>query len=339
MKPSRFTRYRSFIAPLVAATIASNAGFFTADILLPAFAKSIKAGDKTRQEDFFKTVQKLEKARPFTKQSIETALGAKLDSPGCDFLTCSAFKQKPIALVRLFWTEDSIGPIILTMDEQNQLTLPVVENSAGKEYAKKTNLGYANPVITVGTKTVIYDSDSGFTEYEFFARSGKLSRVVIADKIKNADEIGTDKDAERVYAKLDALMKARAEWSKSASKLLDMNMFDGASGQACSEVRPYALFTSATLNYGADGKATSIDLHINRNCKLTKEMVLAKYGKAQTTRKVKLDKNLQYDTLTFVTADGNFALSFDFGAGTNGKPQILKVSIGDNLPISTNKAK
>lgn len=339
MKTSRFTRSRSFILPLVAAAIANSSGFFTAESFLPAIAKSTKAADKNTQEDFFKTVQKLERARPFTKQSIEAALGAKLDPPGCDFLTCSAFKQKPIALVRLFWTENSVGPVILTIDEQNSLTLPVVENSAGKEYAQKTILGYTNPVITVGTKTVVYDSDSGFTEYEFLAKSGKLSRVIIADKIKNAEDIGTDKDAERVYAKLDALMKARAEWSKSASKLLDMNMFDGASGQASSEVRPYALFTSSTLNYGADGKASSIDLHLNRNCKLTKEMVLAKYGKAQTTRKVKLDKNLQYETLTFVTADGKFALSFDFGAGTNGKPQLLKISIGDNLSNSSNKAK
>lgn len=336
---------KQILLPAITLAIAVNCGMIGIDQLsLPAISKApskgkeeSKGNDKKVQESFVQTIQKLEKARPYTKQSLETALGAKLDAPVSDFMTCSGFKQKPIALVKLFWSEHSMGPVVLMLDAHNTITLPIIKRLVGSDYTQKTILGYSDPLTTVATKTIVFESETGFTEYEFVSKSGKLSRVIVGDKVKGAEEIGTDKDAEHIYAKLEALMKARASWSKSASELLNMNMYDGASGQVTSEVLPYALFTHASLYYGQDGKATSIKLYLNRNSSLTKDNVLAKYGKPEHKSNNKLDKTLQYESISFVTADKLFDLTFDFGAGTNGKPQLLSISIGDNETKSTAK--
>ncbi len=123
------------LLPAITLAIAVNCGMIGIDQLsLPAISKApskgkeeSKGNDKAVQESFVQTIQKLEKARPYTKQSLETALGAKLDAPVSDFMTCSGFKQKPIALVKLFWSEHSMGPVVLMLDGQNTITLPIIK--------------------------------------------------------------------------------------------------------------------------------------------------------------------------------------------------------------------
>ncbi len=301
---------------------------------------SAQSAKEAKTAAFFETIHRLEKARPFSKKSIEDALNTKMQIQDAGTISATIPDQTLISAAKVFTDDKNTGPVILMMDDHNTLKSTDITKHFAENFQSKFKLGYANPTLTRATKGLVFDDKAGFVEFEFLASAPEnLSRVVISGQPYKAEEAGTDKDLERLNAKLQSIMKGLPNWSKDAPNVVDENLFDGCSGEMSSRVSPYAFVVQAIAYYGQDGKTTSFRLQLNRNCKISVADLTTKYGKATSISKSDYDKKNKYRTYTFVVSkDGKqFELTFEYAQDDKEKIHPISVMVLEHSADSVQK--
>lgn len=316
-------------------------------VLLPsAIAKAKTAGTSTQTakeaetEAFFETIHSLEKARPFSKKSIEDALNTTMQIQDAGTISATIPNQKLISAAKTFTDDKNTGPVILMMDDKNTLKSTDITKHFAEAFQEKFKLGYANPTLTRATKGLAFEDKAGFVEFEFLATSPRnLSRVVISGQPYKAEEVGTDKDLERLNTKIQSIMKGLPNWTKDAPNVVDENLFDGCTGEMCSRVSPYAFIVQSFAYYGQDRKTNSFRLQLNRNCKISVADLSAKYGGSTKLLRSDYDKKNKYRTYTFVISkdDKQFELTFEYAQDDKEKLHPISVMVAEHKADSEQK--